>query len=318
MRRALAAVLVTAAGVLPASAAAQQPQTGEFSLRPVRPATAEARDRSYVVRTVRPGAELTDRLEAVNLTGAALDLDVAAVDATIGTDGSFTPGTERRAEGAWLEVTPMRVRIPPRTTAPVDVRIRVPADAAPGDHIATVVAQKAGAPSGSGVQLVQRVGVRVYLTVERPAGGVGTRSFELRALRWVGTPRARTFEAEVANTGDLLVEPLGTLTINRGDLATDADVPVLGTVPAGETRSLRFSVPGELDPGRYEARLRLRPVQGGPEQEQSVSFTVGAANPVVPVDGDGLPLVPAVLALLALLAVLAYLVRRFSPRKAAS
>lgn len=311
MRRALVAVLVTAAGVLPGPSHAAE--SGEFSLRPVRPATAEARDRSYVVRTVRPGTVLTDRLEAVNLTAGPLDLTVAAVDATVGPDGTFTPGTERRAEGAWIEVTPAQVRVPARGTAPVDLRIRVPADAAPGDHIATVVAQKAGAPSGGGVQLVQRVGVRVYLTVERPEGGVGARSFEFRALRWVGAPSARTFEAEVANTGALLVEPLGTLTLSRGDLGTDADVPVLGAVPAGESRRLRFTVPGELEPGRYEARLRLRDVQGGPEQEQRVSFTVGGRAAA---DDDGFPVAAAAVAVLALLGAVAFLLllrRRLRP-----
>lgn len=312
MRRALAAVLVTAAGVLPAHGQA----AGEFSLRPVRPATAEARDRSYVVRTVRPGAELTDRLEAVNLTGSPLDLSLSAVDAAVAPDGSFAPGTERKAEGTWLEVTPAQVRVPARGTAPVELRIRVPADATSGDHIATVVAQKAGAPSGSGVQLVQRVGVRVYLTVERPQGGVGTRSFELRALRWVGAPKARTFEADVVNTGELLVEPRGTLTLSRGDLGADTDVPVLGTVPVGETRALRLTVPGELEPGRYEARLRLRDVQGGPEHEQRLSFTVGKAKPD---DDAGFPFAAAAVAVLALLGavVLLLLLRRRLLRPAA-
>lgn len=315
MRRTVLAVLLTAAAfgssALPADAQSQP--TGEFSLRPVRPATAPARDRSYVVRTVRPGVELTDRLEAVNLTGAPLDLSLAAVDSVVGPDGSFAPGTERTAEGAWLEVTPAQVRIPARGTAPVELRIRVPADAAPGDHIATVVAQKAGAPSGGGVQFVQRVGVRVYLTVERRQGGVGARSFELRALRWVGAPKARAFEAEVVNNGDLLVEPLGTLTLRRGDLGADTDVPVLGTVPAGEARALRLTVPGELEPGRYEAHLRLRDVQGGPEQEQRVSFTVGKESPD---DDAGFPFAAALIAALCLAAAVLILLR-FWRRKAA-
>ena len=269
-----------------------------------------------MVRTVRPGTEFTDRLEAVNLTDGALDLDVAAVDATVAADGSFAPGTQRRAEGAWIEVTPARVRVPARATAPVQIRVRVPADAAPGDHIATVVARKSERPSGSGVQVEQRVGVRVYLTVERTGGGVGGRAFELRSLRWVGAPTARTFEAEVANTGELLVEPLGTLTLARGDLRTDVDLPVLGTVPVGEARMLRFTTPGELEPGPYEARLRLRDVNGGPEHEQRVSFTVGKTNAVVPAgDSDGFPIVWGVLALLALLAVVALLVRRYRREK---
>lgn len=309
MRRTVLAVLLVVAGV--GTAGAQQPPAGEFSLRPVRSPSAPPRERSYVVRTVRPGAEFTDRLEAVNLTDGALDLDIAAVDARVGVDGSFAPGAERQAEGAWIDVSPARVRVQARSTAPVQVRVRIPTDAAPGDHIAAVVAQKADPPSGSGVQLRQRVGVRVYLTVERPEGGVGERSFDFRALRWVGAPRARVFEAEVVNTGALLVEPLGRLSLGRGDLRTEVDVPVLGTVPGGESRTLRFTVPGELDPGTYDASLRLRDVNGGPEQERRTTFTVGTPRSLKPVDDDGLPLVPGVLAAGVLLGVAALLVRRW-------
>lgn len=261
-----------------ATAATAAAQAGEFSLRPVRPADAPARERSYIVRTVDVGSVFTDRLEAVNLTDQPLELDVAAVDAAVLDDGSFAPGTAAAAEGAWITVTPGRVVVPARGTAPVQVRITVPADAAPGDHIAAVVAQRADGgttPSGqANVVLRQRVGVRVYLTVrgDEPV----QRAFEVRDLRWVGAPSARAFEVDIANVGDLLVEPLGTLMIERGGLSATTDVPVLGTVPVGESRTLRFAAgDDELEAGAYEATLRLRDVNGGPEHERTVSFTVG-------------------------------------------
>ncbi|MBW3667672.1 MAG: hypothetical protein KY443_00550 [Actinobacteria bacterium] len=263
----------------PARAAAQ---SGEFSLRPVRPADAPARERSYIVRTVDVGSVFTDRLEAVNLTDEPLELDVAAVDATVLDDGSFAPGTAAAAEGAWITVTPSRVRVPAKGTAPVQVRITVPADAALGDHIAAVVAQRADGgttPSGQpNVVLRQRVGVRVYLTVrgDEPL----QRAFEVRDLRWVGAPSARAFEVDIANVGGLLVEPVGTLTIERGGLSATTELPVLGTVPVGESRTLRFSAGDtELEPGAYEATLTLRDINGGPEHQRTVSFTVeGAAE----------------------------------------
>ena len=315
--RASAAVAVLASTLLSFAAPAAAAETGEFSLRPIRSADAAPRDRSYVVRTVRPGQELTDRLEAVNLTDRPLELAIAAVDATILADGSFAPGTKAEADGRWLAVSPTRVRVPARGTSPVELRLRIPADASPGDHVAAVVAQRADGATTSGggnVRLVQRVGVRTYLTVERPPGQPpARRAFELRDLRWVGAPAARTFEVDVANTGELLVEPLGTLTIARGGLSAATDVPVLGTVPVGESRTLRLSAPDPLEPGTYEATVRLRDVNGGAEQQRAASFTVGADTgppPVAAVDGnDGngssRPWWAAGLALLALLALLA-------------
>lgn len=298
------ALAVAVAAPLPASGA----ETAEFSLRPDRPASAEARDRSYVVRTVQPGDEFTDRLLAVNLTDAPLELDVAPVDATITADGQFAPGATAEADGRWVAVAPNRVRVPARGTMPVDVRIRVPADAAAGDHIAAVVAQKAGGPTGSGnVRLVQRVGVRVYLTVQSSGessrtGGL-VRSFEIKDLRWTHG----TFEIDVQNTGDLLVEPLGTLTISRGGLDATTDVPVLGTVPPHELRTFKVPSPRQLEPGNYDARIRLRLVQGGGEQEKTLAFTVdGAVKAADDADGKkrrGLPWWLIVLAVVALAGV---------------
>jgi hypothetical protein len=276
-RRALAVVAVLVVG---AGAAMAQQQAGEFSLRPVRPADAPARERSYVVRTVAPGTAFDDTLEARNLTDRPLDLVVEPVDAAVTPDGSFAPGATAAAEGGWLRVTPNRVRVPARSGVRVALRVTVPADASPGDHIAAVVVRKAEQPTGPGVQVVNQVGVRVYLTVTPSATARPAlrRAFELRSLLWTGAPNAREFAAEVANVGDLLVEPLGTLTIARGDFTTSTDVPVLGTVPPGSTLTFPVRAPGALERGTYEARLRLRAVQGGEEQEQRVTFTVGESS----------------------------------------
>jgi hypothetical protein len=295
-----------AVGLLAAGEPARAAENGEFSLRPVRAANTPERERSYVVRTVAPGTGFDDRLEARNLTDGPLDLVVEPVDAAVTPDGSFAPGTTTTAEGGWLRVTPDRVRVPARGSVRVALRVDVPADAAPGDHIAAVVVRKADAPNGSGVQLVNRVGVRVYLTVTPPAAPGPKRAFELRALRWTGD---RNFEADVANVGDLLVEPLGTLTIARGDFTTTVDVPVLGTVPPRAVTPLPVRTTGKLEPGTYEARLRLRLVQGGGEQEQRVTFTV-PGTPAREEEDDGLPLLPLLLAVGALALVVGYALRR--------
>lgn len=320
----LASALSWTGSAAPASAQSPPAQSGEFTLRPVRPPNAPARDRSYVVRTVRAGTELADRLEAVNLTDAPLELTLTPVDATILADGSFAPGTTAAGDGSWLTVSPTRVRVPARGASPVELRIKVPDDARHGDHIAAVVAQRADgatSPGPGNVRLVQRVGVRTYLTVEpRPGEPADRRAFEFRDLRFVGGPEGRLFEADIANVGDLLIEPLGTLSITRGGLGADTELPVLGTVPPGESRSLKLSAPQRLEPGTYQAVVRLRDINGGPEQQRSLSFTVGADNTVVTTtppdaeddDGSGLPWWLPLLALLALLlaALAAWLLRR--------
>ncbi|MDQ3757458.1 MAG: hypothetical protein M3394_06395 [Actinomycetota bacterium] len=313
MRRFAALLAALAVGLSAPGESARAAENGEFSLRPVRSANTPDRERSYVVRTVEPGTGFDDRLEARNLTDAPIDLVVEPVDAAVTGEGSFAPGTTAAAEGAWLRVSPGRVRVPARGSTRVALRVDVPADATPGDHIAAVVVRKAEAPSGGGeVQVVNRVGVRVYLTVTPPVGTAAAprRAFELRALRWT---EGRNFEAEVANVGDLLVEPLGTLTMARGDFTTTVDVPVLGTVPPGAVATFPVRTAGELEPGTYEARLRLRLVQGGEEQEQRVTFSVTAETPAERQKRDsGLPLLPVLLAMAALAFVVGLALRRYT------
>lgn len=319
-------LVVLALGSVAPGGEARSAENGDFSLRPVRPANAPARDRAYVVKTVAPGATLEDALEARNLTDAPLDLVVEPVDATVTADGAFAAGGSRTATGSWLSVTPSQVRVPAKGGTRVKLRIAVPADAAPGDHIAAVVVRRAAAAQGRGtVRVVEQVGVRVYLTVaggRANQGAAQARAFEVRALRWVGTAAKRAFEVDVANVGALIVEPLGTLTISRSGLSTSTDLPVLGTVLPGKTTTLRIQSDEPLEPGAYEARVALRAVQGGPEQTASTRFTVHAGGGGE--DGDGrdaadedarakkgrLPLWLALLAAVALAAVVAQLVRR--------
>jgi hypothetical protein len=310
VRRIVALFAVLAVGLVAPGEQARAAENGEFSLRPVRPVDTPERERSYVVRELAAGTGFDDALEARNLSDRALDLVVEPVDAAVTDDGSFAPGTTTTAEGGWLRVTPNRLRVPARGSVRVALRVDVPRHAAPGDHVAAVVVRKAKAPDGTGVQVVNRVGVRVYLTVTAPAGGVAAaprRAFELRALRWVAD---RNFEADVANVGNLLVEPLGTLTIARGDFGTTVDVPVLGTVRPSAVATLPVRTAGKLEPGRYEARLRLRLVQGGPEQEQRVTFDVPRPRARSEEPDDGLPLLPLLLAVAALALVVGLALRR--------
>lgn len=322
MHRIPRAVLLVALalGLVAPGGEARSAENGDFSLRPVRPAEVSERDRAYVVKAAAAGSTFEDTLEARNLTDAPLDLVVEPVDATVTADGAFAAAATRDAVGGWITTTPSEVRVPAQGSRRVKIRVTVPADAPNGDHIAAVVVRRANAGTGQGtVRVVEQVGVRVYLTVtggRGPGGDPATegqsRAFELRALRWTGTAQKRAFEADVANVGSLLVEPLGTLTIGQGDLDTELQLPVLGTVLPGKTTTLRIQSEGRLEPGTYEARLRLHDVHGGPEHEASTTFSVAAAaaDDKAPPKKTRFPLWPALLATAGLTAVTVQLVRR--------
>lgn len=171
------ALLATAALALPASASAKSPTTRvTFG---IAPASAHGPDdRAYLSYGVTPGARLADHVALLNYSRIALTLQVYAVDATETTSGAFgllPAGAHSTGVGAWVTVPAgfATVRVPARSSrAPgevvVPLRVRIPDDATPGDHVGGVVAalRSLGTnASGQSIVLVQRIGVRVFIRV---------------------------------------------------------------------------------------------------------------------------------------------------------
>jgi hypothetical protein len=194
--------LVTAAGLAPATSAtakspspATKPSTGTAAVAPtpsgappevtwgIGPAvTAGADERPYFSFGVTPGAQANDHVTVVNYSATALNLSVYAVLADNNADTGaigFVSGSDTPADAAsWLTVgssRPVAVTVPgrPNSSAPpghltLPVKLVVPLNAQPGDHVAGIVAAL-NVPSSNGegehVNLEQRVVTRVYVRV---------------------------------------------------------------------------------------------------------------------------------------------------------
>jgi hypothetical protein len=194
--------LVTAAGVVPvtsATAASPSPTTkpsaGSAGVAPtpsaappevtwgIGPAvTSGADERPYFSFGVTPGAQANDHVTVVNYSATALNLSVYAVLADNNADTGaigFVSGSETPVDAAsWLTVgssRPVAVTVPgrPNSSAPpghvmLPVKLLVPLNAQPGDHVAGIVAAL-NVPSSNGqgehVNLEQRVVTRVYVRV---------------------------------------------------------------------------------------------------------------------------------------------------------
>lgn len=267
-----------ALALAPAADAADAP-SGSFSISPDRDSSAGARDRSYVVRTVRPGEEFSDHVLVKNLSPRPLALELAAVDAEVTAGGAFAPVLTQGAVGSWMELATRNLTVPPRSSARVEVGFKVPVDASPGDHLGAVVVREPVGRVEGGVRVVEQVGVRVYLTVE----GANARDFTVESFEYTGQRGARTFDVTVTNTGGLVVEPLGSLSLERSGLGKSTEFPVLGTVPPGETVTFPLQVEGAaLEAGSYRAVVTLRPVQGGLERTATVEFEVTEEDLLTP------------------------------------
>lgn len=136
--------------------------------------------------------------------------------------------------------------------------VSVPRLASPGERHAVVWAELAAAAT-SGVRLVNRVGIRLYLTVG--AGGSAPVDFaigRLSAVRSIGG--APVVHTTVRNSGSRTLVIAGSLTLSNGPGGTNAGPFAATLTPAlspGSSAQLRVRLDRRLPLGPWRARLRL-------------------------------------------------------------
>ena len=136
-------------------------------------------DRGFIAVNAPAGSVLNDNVAVVNLSDAPLDVDLYAADVTNAEDGSLDVAGRNDAKqltGGWVTLGQAQVSLPGQSAATgpglamVPVTISIPKDAEPGDHLAAVLssytAQGKPGANAPAVNLEQRVGVRIYVTVQ--------------------------------------------------------------------------------------------------------------------------------------------------------
>ncbi len=212
------AAVAALAGVVPAGALA----TNTLGITPVGEA-----DNFHL--ELLPGEETDRRAVITNFTDEAHHVRVYPVDATVTAQGGFALGERdatRSGVGAWLHLPVSDLTLAPHSTTPLPFRLTVPAGATPGDHAGGIVIETdpKGQPQNLGnnfavqMNLVERIGVRVYLTV----AGEAVRSLGVGNLTWERTGNNIRFEVPVTNTGNVRVDPTGELTFDGFRLPSDA------------------------------------------------------------------------------------------------
>ena len=181
----------------------------------VEPAPTPQGPRRTFEYEVDPGTQIVDSVLITNAGDTAADFLIYATDAINEFDtGAF--GLLKRDEeptdlGAWITPASDTITLQPGTQAKVPFNLLIPSDAAPGDHVAGIVASivTTGESGGAAVTLEQRVGARIYLNVS----GTLDPSVELAAVTSGFTPALSPFSPgnlsvsyNVRNTGNLRVD----------------------------------------------------------------------------------------------------------------
>ncbi|HEV7722461.1 MAG TPA: hypothetical protein VGO60_14305 [Iamia sp.] len=303
-----AAALLVVAGALWAPAAPGQTAAdeGTIGIRLLDAPTDRADDpraRTYIVDHLPPGATISRRIEVVNDDDEARELAVYPAAATIA-DGQmrFAPEREGNELTEWVSVDRGTVDLEPGGRREVTVSIDVPVDAAPGERYGVVWAEAmSGPPTAGQVTTVNRVGVRIYLSVggdNEPASDFAIGTLEGRR----DENGAASIVATVENTGGRALDLAGELSLRDGPGGLSAGpFPTEGTTTLGIDQTGTIIVPLEeaVPAGRWRADLVVR--SGRVEREASATITIpdepdtsgGAVAPDD--DGDGwLPVAIAV------------------------
>ncbi len=248
--------------------------------------SSDPRGRLYIVDHLAPGAVVQRQIEVSNSTSAAARVLLYSAAATIA-DGSFlgSAGHTQNNLSTWTTVEPGAVDIPAGAVRTTRVTIRAPRDAAPGEQYGAVWAEvNSGADPSTGVVAVNRVGVRLYVSIG--PGGPPAADFTIDSLAARRAPNGDpVVVASVHNTGGRALDMAGTLALTRGPSGLSAGPfpAALGTtLGVGSTEPVTIDLGAALPAGPWTAEITLR--SGLIERRASATITFpvrGAARPVI-------------------------------------
>ena len=200
-----------------------------------------------------PGAAIDATAIVSNHTDAAVTLLNYAVDGQSTAQGAFALAAQADTSvgvGAWVALDAGEITVPANSDLAVPFRLTVPVGTTPGDYAGGLIIQsppvQGETTTGTGdaalrLDVIQRQGVRIYLTVDGTASATLTHG----DLTWERSGDSITFTLPITNTGNTILFPVTELSI-------DSAIGVNG--------SLSFNTPESILPG---ATLTLRAVLTG-------------------------------------------------------
>ena len=232
----------------------------------------DPRARLYIVDHVAPGATIHRAIEVSNGSDSPQHVSLYPGAASI-TDGTFlaADGHTPNDLSSWTSIDPAETDLASAGAETATVTIAVPADAAPGEQYALIWAEAQSA-SDSGVVAVNRVGIRVYLSVG--AGGAPSADFTVDSLAAGRADGQPLVIAPVHNTGGRALDLPGTLELSDGPGGLNAGpfaVNLNTTVAVGGTEPVTAELDKEIPDGPWTATITLR--SGLQERTATASIT---------------------------------------------
>jgi hypothetical protein len=241
-------------------------QVSGWAVEPSGPNGPDARD--YFAYTLKPGQGFEDTVRVSNFTDEDLLFRIYPRDAFNTPDGGFALQEEDeqpRGVGSWVQLPDTVAERTIEAGSAIDVPfvITVPPDAEPGDHaggiIAALITPPQLADDGVGVDVLQRVGSRVYVRVDGPID-----------------PALAVTRLDVATTN-----PFFQLFSGRGAADVTYEITNVGNARLSPQTDLRITGPFGVEVGRVNLRQLPELLPGG---SAIVTETIEGLPPLGPMN----------------------------------
>src|SRR6056297_11399 len=241
---------------------------------------------SVIETAADPGQQLTDAVEVTNLSDDAQTYFLFVRDIE-GVAGNGQPiyaedNLERSGQelSSWITLTATQLTLAPGASQAVPFLISVPDDAAPGGHFGSVFASlepPAETAEGASAGVGYRVGNIINLRV---SGDIVERATirSLQTDQYVYGDKSVNFTAVVENDGNVLVRPVGPLTISNmlGDTVAELTMndSRAGVYPGTQRELFAEWQENGLGFGRYTAEVALVYGNAGEAQYNTTANTI--------------------------------------------
>lgn len=165
MKKLIALTLTATAMAATAAVPLVSAETGDFTIYPAKHA---GENPDWIVRTVEKGSTTEEKVIVENLTDKPLSLNLLVRNANT-QDNKFLPDDENISQNlpAWTSVDSETVTLAPSEKKEIPVTFTVPQNTENGQYAGAILAAKSD-KNPQNINIVTRIGVRVYLDVTDP------------------------------------------------------------------------------------------------------------------------------------------------------
>jgi hypothetical protein len=294
MATTLVTTLLAGAGT---ALAATTPQN-QFGIKLLQAPASEAGDPRadiYIIDHLNPGADISRNFQVSNTGRNKITLSLYPAAASVsGGTFTFAAGHTQNEMTTWVHLNKPAVTLAPHTTATVTATVDVPKDATSGNDNGVIWAEQDAKGPGN-VNLVSRVGIRMYLNIG-PGGAPAPGFTAGTPTTSTGSNGTRLVSVPINNTGGRAIDVRGSMSLSNGPGGLQAgpfNPRSMDTLAPGQSHPVTFALSSKLPEGPWQATFTFKSDLITKTEKVTLNLASGSATtasshknfPIVPVAG---------------------------------